>query len=221
VSTLKQKIERQIENIKEQYPAAVVIREAYTGTTMDRPAWNRLSKVLKQGDTLVFDEVSRMSRTAQEGFETYIYLYNKGINLIFIKEPHLNTDVFRAALESKVQLTESDIDVILKGVNQYLMILAKKQIEIAFQTAEHEVEYLHKRTREGIARARAAGRQIGRPEGTKIETKKSKNMKQKILKLSKDFDGTLKDTECMEVLKIARNTFYKYKKELKLEQGRI
>ncbi len=215
VSTLKQKAERQIYNIHKQYPDAVIISENGTGTTMDRRKWNGLVKALKPGDTIIFDKVSRMSRTAQEGFETYLDLYNKNINLIFIKEPHLNTDVFRAALESKVQLTGSDVDCILQGVNQYLMILAKKQIEVAFQTAEHEVEYLHKRTSEGIARAKAEGKQIGRVKGRKVETTKSKEMKQRILKMSKDFNGSMTDAECMDTLGIARNSYYKYKKELK------
>ena len=79
VSTVKQKVERQIANIKKEYPAAVIIDEAYTGTSMSRPKWNKLIKALKPGDTIVFDEVSRMARTAQEGFETYLELYNKGL----------------------------------------------------------------------------------------------------------------------------------------------
>lgn len=215
VSTLKQKAERQIYNIKKQYPDAVIVSESGTGTTMDRKKWNGLVKALKPGDTVIFDEVSRMSRTAQEGFETYLDLYSKGIRLIFIKEPHLNTDVFRAALESKVKLTGTDVDCILQGVNDYLMILAKKQIEIAFQTAQHEVDYLHKRTKEGIARARAEGKQIGRAEGVKVETKKAKQMKQLILKMSKDFNGSMADAECIKTLGIARNTYYKYKGLLK------
>ena len=39
-------------------------------------------------------------------------------------------------------------------------------------------------------------------------------MKEKIQKISKRYDGSLNDTETMEVLKIARNTFYKYIKEI-------
>lgn len=220
VSTLKQKVERQIANIKKKYPAAIIIDESYTGTSMNRPRWNKLVEALKPGDTVVFDEVSRMARTAQEGFETYLDLYNKGVNLVFLKEHHIDTEVYRQTLNNHITLTGGDIDCILQGVNEYLMILAKKQIEIAFNTAEQEVDYLHMRVKEGIARAKAEGKQIGRAEGSRIETKKSKDMKRKILKLSKDFDGTLKDVECMEVLKIARNTFYKYKRELKSEQGR-
>ena len=41
-STPKQSIERQIRNIKADYPKAVIIQETYTGTKMDRKDWNKL-----------------------------------------------------------------------------------------------------------------------------------------------------------------------------------
>lgn len=214
-STMYQKLERQIANIKLQYPNAIIVSEKFTGTTMNRPEWNKLRAVLHAGDTVVFDEVSRMSRTAQEGFETYIELFNAGVNIVFIKQPHLNTDIFREALESKIQMTSTDVDCILQGVNQYLMILARKQIEVEFQSAEQEVNFNHIRTREGIAQARLKGKQIGRAKGATVETAKSRQIKPKIKRLSKDFDGNLNDREVMELLNVARNTYYKYKAQLK------
>lgn len=215
ISTMKQSIARQIDNIKAKYPDAVIITEEYTGTTTDRPAWNKLRKNLKAGDTVVFDEVSRMSRNAEEGFKLYETLFNEGVNLIFLKEHHLDTEVYRKALQTGVSMTGTDVDVILKGVNEYLMILAKRQIEIAFQTAEHEVEFLHKRTSEGVRKAQAMGKQVGRAAGTKVETKKAKAAKEIIRKHSKDFNGSLNDIEVMKLTNLARNTYYKYKAELK------
>ena len=53
ISTMKQSIARQIDNIKAKYPDAVIIHEEYTGTTTDRPAWNKLRKNLKAGDTVI------------------------------------------------------------------------------------------------------------------------------------------------------------------------
>ena len=75
ISTRKQSIERQIRNIKGIYLDAVVLKEAYTGTTTDRPEWNKLYKKIKAGDTIVFDSVSRMSRNADEGIELYMDLF--------------------------------------------------------------------------------------------------------------------------------------------------
>ena len=215
ISTMKQSIARQIDNIKAKYPDAVIITEEYTGTTTDRPAWNKLRKNLKSGDTVVFDEVSRMSRNAEEGFKLYETLFNEGVNLIFLKEHHLDTEVYRKALQTGVSMTGTDVDVILKAVNEYLMILAKRQIEIAFQTAEHEVEFLHKRTSEGVRKAQAMGKQVGRAAGAKVETKKAKAAKEIIRKHSKDFNGSLNDIEVMKLTNLARNTYYKYKAELK------
>ena len=39
-------------------------------------------------------------------------------------------------------------------------------------------------------------------------------MKEMIRKMSKDFEGNMKDVEIIEVLKIARNSYYKYKREM-------
>lgn len=212
VSTMKQNIERQIANIKAAYPDAVVITEAYTGTKMDRPNWSKLEKQLHEGDTVVFDEVSRMSRTAEEGFEVYKKLYEMGVNLVFLKESTLNTDNFRKT--TQIAMTGSDVDVILEGINKYLMILAENQIKAAFATAEHEVDFLHKRTSEGVRRAQAEGKQIGIEKGRKLTTKKSVEKKEEIRKYSKDFDGSLSDIEVMKLTGLARNTYYKYKKEM-------
>lgn len=72
-------------------------------------------------------------------------------------------------------------------------------------------------TKIGIEKARARGSQIGRKKGIKCETKKSKEKKNQIYNLSQDFLGTLTDKEIIEKIQIARNTYYKYKKELRLE----
>ena len=154
ISTVKQSIERQIRNIKDQYPDAVIVTDEYTGTKLDRPGWTKLYKTVKEGDTIIFDEVSRMSRDADEGFAVYEDLYRRGVNLIFIKEPHINTETYKKAMESGVQMTGTNVDYILEGINKYLLSLAKEQIKLAFSQAEKEVEYLHQRTREGIATAK-------------------------------------------------------------------
>lgn len=81
ISTRKQKLSRQEENIKKEYPEAIIYKEAYTGTTLDRPVFTRLLGRINPGDTIVFDEVSRMSRDAAEGFALYEQLYENDIEL--------------------------------------------------------------------------------------------------------------------------------------------
>ena len=215
-SKQKQNIDRQIRNIKAAFPEAVIIEEAYTGTTINRKEWNKLYKAVKGGDTIVFDSVSRMSRNAEDGFTAYQELYNRGIELIFLKEPHINTATFKKAIESAVPMTGTSVDYILEGINKYLMALAKEQIIIAFNQAEKEVEDLHQRTKEGIETARLNGKQIGQKQGAKLITKKSIIAKEEIRKHSQDFNGTLNDIDCMKLTGLSRNTYYKYKRELKL-----
>jgi DNA invertase Pin-like site-specific DNA recombinase len=216
VSTLRQKLERQIDNIKAVRPDAVIVTEKYTGTSIDRPAFTRLLEKLKSGDTIIFDSVSRMSRTAEEGYKLYMDLYQKGINLEFIKEPMINTDVFRQT--AQLAMTGTDVDCVLDGINKYLMILAEKQIKIAFDQSEKEVTDLHGRISEGLAQAKLRGSQVGREQGRKYQSRKSVEMKAKIAKMSKDITGTMTDKEVMDILGIARNTYYKYKREL-IEQS--
>ena len=219
ISQRKQSIDRQIRNIKASYPEAIIIQEAYTGTTIDRKEWNKLYKLVKAGDTIIFDSVSRMSRNAEEGFKAYEELYSRGVELVFRNEPHINTATFKTAMEKAIPLTGTSLDYILDGINKYLLALAKEQIIIAFQQSAKEVEDLHQRTKEGLETARLNGKQIGIIKGTKLTTKKSVASKEIILKHSKDFNGTLDDSDVMKLTGLARNTYYKYKRELKEEQG--
>ncbi|MBC9722070.1 MAG: recombinase family protein [Lactobacillus sp.] len=215
ISTNKQSIERQHRNILELYPSAIIVDEVYTGTKVEgRKEWNKLLKQVKQGDTIVFDSVSRMSRNAEEGFSLYEELFNNGIELVFIKEPHINTTTYKEALTNNIQMTGTAVDSILKGINEYLLALAKEQIKLAFIQSEKEVRDLQQRTKEGIETARLNGKQIGQVKGSKLTTKKSLEAKETILKHSKDFKGTLSDIDVIKLCGISRNSYYKYKKEL-------
>lgn len=223
ISTRKQSIERQIRNIKERYSDATIIEETYTGAKIvGREKWKNLLNRVKVNDTIVFDSVSRMSRDAEEGFELYERLFNMGVELVFLKEPHINTSTYREAVDNKLKVsiktgdlaTDELMDSIIQALNKYILSLAKTQIKLAFEQAEKEVKDLQQRTKEGIATARLAGKQIGQRKGNTFETKKSKKTKEDIKKYSKDFLGTLNDIEVMKLVGVSRNSYYKYKKEI-------
>lgn len=219
VSTKSQKLERQVENLLKYEPTITILKEKYTGTKTDRPIFNKLLKRVKKGDTIIFDSVSRMSRNAEEGFDLYKELFTKGVNLVFLKEPHINTSVYDKALGQRVDLG-ADTELIQEVelfINRILDILAKEQIQIAFNQAEKEVLDIQTRVKEGIRVAKENGKQIGRAKGTKVESKKAKLLKQQIFDSSKDFNGDKKDVELMQTLNISRNTYYKYKREIKEE----
>lgn len=226
ISTGKQNIERQVRNILAKYPNAKIIKETYTGTKLEgRKEFENLLKIIKEGDTLIFDSVSRMSRNSEEGCNLYEELFNKGINLIFLKESYINTDVYRKALDNQINIalntgdkaTDELMQTIISALNKYTIALAKEQVKKAFDQAEKEVQDLKQRTREGILTAKLHGKQIGIKKGTKLTTKKEKEAKEVILKHSKSFNGTLNDTECRKLAGVSRNSYYKYKKELTAE----
>ena len=227
ISRKTQNIERQIRNISEAFPEAKISQEAYTGTKMQgRKKLDEILKQVQEGDTIVFDSVSRMARNAAEGMALYEELYNKGVDIVFLKEPHCNTVKYREALQKQIDITvntgdkatDNFMNTIISALNKLQMDLAKKDIELAFAQAQKEVDDLHERTAEGIETARREGKQIGQPKGAKLTTKKSIEKKAEILKHSKDFEGTLNDIDCMKLTGLSRNTFYKYKKELREEQ---
>ena len=216
VSTKSQKLERQIDNISKAYPTAILFKEKFTGTKIDgREEFNKLLSKVKAGDTVIFDSVSRMSRNADEGFNLYEELYNKGIELVFLKEPHISTSTYKKALQNNVSMTGTNVDYILEGVNKYLMALAKEQIRIAFEQSEKEVKDLQQRIKEGIANS---PKTQGIEQGRKLTTKKSIEMKDRMKRHLKDFGGTDTDKQFMQENKISRNTFYKYKREILEEE---
>ena len=112
ISKPQQNIERQIRNIKKEYPDAIIYQEAYTGTTLNRPRFEKLLEKVGKGDTIIFDSVSRMSRDAEEGARLYFQLFEKGVTLIFLKEPYINTEVYENSLGDKIKLTGTNVDEI-------------------------------------------------------------------------------------------------------------
>ena len=223
VSTQHQKLARQITNITAIYPTATIIKEFYTGTKQDRPNWNKLIGQIKTADTIVFDSVSRMSRNADEGFKDYKMLYEQGVNLIFLNEPLINTSVFDSTknnlLSIDIATGNAAVDTFFKGnielINNFMMALAEEQIKAAFDQSEKEVTDLHSRISQGIREAKKNGVQIGLPKGTTLTTKKASQCKAIIQKHSKDFGGSLEDPDVIKLCGCSRNSYYKYKRDLK------
>lgn len=217
ISTPAQKIERQVENILRVAPNAIIIKEAFTGRSLNRPEWLKLMKKIKSGDILILDEVSRMSRCAEDGIEIYEQLFKSGVEIRFIKQPHINTETYKNAMTNQVPLTGEKVDLILIGLNKYLLELAKSQIKMAFDQSEQEVDFLRTRTKEGLRTARSNGVILGRPQGATSETKKCKQSKELIKKHCRAFGGSLDDGDVIKLCGCSRNSYYAYKRAVKFE----
>lgn len=224
ISTPRQNIERQVRNILAAYPDAHIVREIYTGTKYQgRAELDKLLRTVQAGDRIVFDSVSRMSRSADEGCQLYTDLYARNIDLYFLKEPHINTETYRQTIQRQINAqlqtgsaaTDNFVSSVISALNQYTADLAAEQIRLAFAQAQKEVDDLHQRTREGMLTAKLNGKQIGQVAGRKLIIKKAAPCKELITRYSKDFGGALSDAECIRLIGIARNTYYKYKRELR------
>lgn len=210
VSTRTQKLERQIHNLE---LAGVlhnkIYSEKFTGvkSSESRPQWLKLLKVVKAGDTIIFDSVSRMSRS-EDGIDTYFNLVERGINLVFLKEPQINSEVYGEALTTaqSIQVDNQDLDsTVLQGVRDYLILIAKKQIQLAFEQSAKEAQDIRQRVIEGLA---SSDKKAGVPKGTESKRK---------LKLPKDFierKETMNKSELARFYQVSRPTIHKWFKEL-------
>lgn len=214
VSTKDQKLERQEKNIKEYYKEKledlIFFEEKFTGTTSDRPEWKKLIKIVREGDTIIFDSVSRMSRDGEEGYNDYLNLWKRKINLIFLNEQYLNTEIFNSQIVMYDKIENIEIDdtfsPLIKGIIETLKNILKKQIKVAFEQAEKERDDIVKRI----------------TEGQKLTIKKMGRPKRKIPEILKNeiIDGYInsrkKDVKYfIDNYKISRKTFYNYINDLK------
>lgn len=220
ISTKKQNIDRQVRNILAAYPTAQIVKETYTGTKICRKGLDFILGEVESGDTIVFDSVSRMSRNAADGVALYMHLFEKGVELVFLKEPTINTSNYRQALSYGIELVGDKIaDIFIMATNEAMRLLATQQVEIAFQQAEKEVTDTHQRIKEGIETARRNNKRIGTPKNAVLNVKKKAPAIKFIRKNSIRFGGNLNDTQCAAAAKICRKTFYKYLEEIEEKEN--
>ena len=97
------------------------------------------------------------------------------------------------------------------------MALAAEQIKAAFDQAQKEIDDLHERVKQGMRESKRNGTQIGLQKGTALVTKKSIQCKEIIKKHSRDFGGSLDDPDAIKLCGCSRNSYYKYKREIKAQ----
>ena len=85
VSTVTQRrdgnsLEEQV-SVLESYGCQRIVKEAFTGKTMERPAFQALFAELAAGDTLVVTKLDRFARTVVEGVQTVRKLFDRGVRV--------------------------------------------------------------------------------------------------------------------------------------------
>ena len=133
-STLDQNLDWQIDALTEE-GCDRIFQEKFTGTRKDRPELLRMMDMLREGDTVIICELTRLSRSVKDLFDLVEQVGKAGANIKSLKEPWLDTTTPQGRL----------LFTIFSGVSQF------------------ERELIRERTMEGLASARARGRMGGRP----------------------------------------------------------
>lgn len=166
-----------------------------SGKDFNRPEWQRLEKIVQEGDTIVFKEISRFTRQAEEGYKKYMDLMQKGVKLIFIDNPTVSTEYIEQ-LTSTALKSDTIVKTALEGTIKLLIM-------VELDRAEKEREIFIKRVKQGIqASEKTQGRKPGQLD------KMSKELEGDI-KLFLN-DRSIKQIDLMNKHSISRNTLKKY-----------
>src|SRR5699024_12136783 len=80
VSTLHQDLQGQLQRL-EQEGCEKIYKDKFTGTKRDRPQFNELLEVLKEGDTLTVTKLDRFARSTADGISTIKDLFERGVKV--------------------------------------------------------------------------------------------------------------------------------------------
>lgn len=211
--------EKQINSINRKYPNALIIKESYSKTVTDRSELTKLLAQLERDDTLIVNSMDRLSRDPDELLHYYKRLIEKGVHLIFINQPYMNTDIYTSAYENMMthsyKSKDEDVD---KGLSHLLSAQISRILEKSWEDLQMNRDHM----RETYEKSREEEQNAGRTKGKKYESRKSYMVKELIKRYNQNYDGTMNDVQTMEQIRsemgtISRNTYYKYKKELARE----
>ncbi|HDR7594559.1 TPA: recombinase family protein [Bacillus mycoides] len=189
VSSKDQNEERQIQNMKD---LGIEDRDIFidkeSGKNMERENYQMLKRLVRTGDTIVFDSLTRLGRNMNDTLEEFRYYEKHKVNLQFIKEPYINVNY----------IGENTNDVIQSAIQ-------KATLTILSAFAEKERIDIKQRQAEGIALAKKQGKRLGRPpvEITEEFTDAYKEWK----------SGSITAVGAMKKYGIKRSSFYKLAKQ--------
>ncbi|MEK4894009.1 recombinase family protein [Bacillus sp. FSL M7-0996] len=189
VSSKDQNEERQIQNMKD---LGIEDRDIFidkeSGKNMERENYQILKRLVRTGDTIVFDSLTRLGRNMNDTLEEFRYYEKHKVNLQFIKEPYINVNY----------IGENTNDVIQSAIQ-------KATLTVLSAFAEKERIDIKQRQAEGIALARKQGKRLGRPpvEITEEFANAYKEWK----------SGSITAVGAMKKYGIKRSSFYKLAKQ--------
>lgn len=208
--------EKQITNISKKYPNAIIIKEVYSPTDTDRTELTKLLAQLEKNDTLIVNSMDRLDRDPQKLLTYYIDMSARGVKLIFINQPYMNTELYQTAYREMVSKAPLNDDT---AISEALSHLLGAQVKSILEKSWEDLQQHRGQMRENYKQARLQEKQDGQPVTKKYESRKSFMVKELIRRYNQNYDGSMNDVATMEQIRnemgtISRNTYYKYKKEL-------
>lgn len=201
----KQKFTRQeqaIERWQKENNAEITDRRTYkddaSGKSFDRKAWKELESDVQMGDTIIFKDVCRFTRERDNGYKKYMELLNKGVEMVFIDNPTLNTEYIKSMRNSADKMKEENI---IGGMTLEFVIRLLLLTEL--DRAEKEREITVKRITDGIkASSKKSGRKTGQLD--KMTSELQKDIEKFLT------DRSIRQIDLMNKYHISRNTLKKY-----------
>lgn len=171
-------------------------REDESGKSFtNRKQWNKLEQLLQKGDTIVFKDISRFTREAENGYQKYMELLEKGVELVFIDNQTVSTSYIKQLLNvaSKQNLVAKTS---LESTVKLLLIVELDRVE-------QERLIFIERVKDGIAASdKKSGRKVGNLD--KMTPELEADIKEFMTNRS------IKQIDLMNKHNISRNTLKKY-----------
>ena len=161
----------------------------------DRKEFGKLDKLLASGDTVVFKDLSRFTREAENGYKKYMEWLERGCNIVFIDNPTVSSDYIR-----QMMTTAEKLDIVSRTAVENTV---KLLLIVELDRAEKQRLYISQSIKDGIA---ASDKKCGRKPGQL--DKMSKELESDIEKFL--LDRSIRQVDLMKKHGISRNTLKKY-----------
>ncbi|MEK4951984.1 recombinase family protein [Bacillus sp. FSL W8-1127] len=196
VSSQDQNIDRQLQKmidlgIEERF----IFVDRQSGKDFDRPQYQTMKRIIREGDLVYVDALDRLGRDYNGIIQEWKHITRE-----------LNADIVvlenESLFDSRKFKSMGDIGELME--DQFLSLLA--------YVAEQERKKIRQRQAEGIALAKAKGKQLGRP---KINLESLSKEQRQVLEnnFPKWKNKEITGVEFMKMLGLKKNTFYKIMKE--------
>lgn len=154
-----------------------------------------MDKLLQGGDTVVFQDLYRFTKEAENGYKKYMEWLDRGINMVFLDNPTVSSDYIR-----QMMTTAEQQDIVTKTAMESII---KLLIIVELDRGEKQRLYISQSIKDGIA---ASNKRSGRKPGQL--DKMSDALREDILKYLSD--RSIKQVDLMRKYNISRNTLKKY-----------